>query len=153
VYLPGPMNALAALGVVAWLTGFFFETVGDAQLARFKADPGDRDRNGFRIMDRGLWSLTRHPNYFGDFLVWWGLFLLACGNWAVAALTLVSPVVMSLLLTKGSGMRLLERQLADRPGYAAYVARTSGFFPAIPRTEKQGDGSEEGGSEERDAPP
>ncbi|SCK34259.1 Steroid 5-alpha reductase family enzyme [Streptomyces sp. WMMB 714] len=132
-YLPGPMNALAALGVTAWLTGFFFETVGDAQLARFKDDPGARDRNGFRVMDRGLWRLTRHPNYFGDFMVWWGLYLLACGDWAVAAAAVVSPVVMSLLLTVGSGKRLLERQLADRPGYAAYAARTSGFFPMPPR--------------------
>lgn len=132
-YLPGPMNALAALGVTAWLTGFFFETVGDAQLARFKDDPEARDAHGFRIMDRGLWRFTRHPNYFGDFLVWWGLFLLACGDWAVAASALVSPVVMSLLLTKGSGKRLLERQLADRPGYAEYAARTSGFFPMPPR--------------------
>lgn len=136
-YLPGPMPghqwAVAAIGVVAWLTGFFFETVGDAQLARFKADSTLRDRNGHRIMDRGLWRYTRHPNYFGDFLVWWGLFLLACGDWTVAVTTLVSPLVMSLLLTRGSGKRLLERQLADRPGYAAYAARTSGFFPMPPR--------------------
>ncbi|MGH3324617.1 MAG: DUF1295 domain-containing protein, partial [Streptomyces sp.] len=131
--LPGAMpdhqRALVAIGVVAWLTGMYFEAVGDAQLARFKADPAHRGQ----IMDRGLWSLTRHPNYFGDFLVWWGLYLLACGDWAVAALTLVSPVVMSLLLTKGSGKRLLEAHMADRPGYAEYAARTSGFFPLPPR--------------------
>jgi steroid 5-alpha reductase family enzyme len=140
-YLPGEMNALAGMGLTAWLVGFFFETVGDAQLARFKDDPDARDRNGFRIMDRGLWRLTRHPNYFGDFMVWWGLFLLACGDLAVAAVTVVAPVVMSLLLTVGSGKRLLERQLAERPGYAEYAARTSGFFPAIPRADGDGDGN------------
>ncbi|OEV31711.1 hypothetical protein AN219_03465 [Streptomyces nanshensis] len=136
-YLPGPMTgpqwALTALAVAVWLTGFLFETAGDAQLERFKADPEARDRTGARIMDRGLWRYTRHPNYFGDFMVWWGLYLLACGDVAVAAAVLVSPVAMSLLLTRGSGVRLLERQLAGRPGYAAYAARTNAFFPGPPR--------------------
>lgn len=132
MYLPMAMGPLAAVGVAAWLTGFFFETVGDAQLARFRAESRALGLKG-RIMDRGLWRYTRHPNYFGDFMVWWGLFLLACGDWAVAALTLVSPVVMSLLLTMGSGKRLLERQMRERPGYAEYAARTSGFFPLPPR--------------------
>ncbi|NLU72869.1 DUF1295 domain-containing protein [Streptomyces sp. HNM0575] len=136
-YLPGPVTgpqrALVVAAVAVWLTGLLFESAGDAQLARFKADPEARDVNGFRIMDRGLWRYTRHPNYFGDFLVWWGLYLLACGDLAVAAAVVVSPLVMSLLLTEGSGKRLLERQLADRPGYAEYAARTSGFFPLPPR--------------------
>ncbi|SCK35565.1 DUF1295 domain-containing protein [Streptomyces sp. WMMB 322] len=136
-YAPGPVSAaeaaLLAAAVAVWLTGFLFETVGDAQLARFKADPDLRDRTGARIMDRGLWRYTRHPNYFGDFLVWWGLYLTACADPAVAAATLVSPVVMSLLLTKGSGKRLLEQQMAQRPGYAEYTARTSGFFPLPPK--------------------
>ncbi|RAJ69157.1 steroid 5-alpha reductase family enzyme [Streptomyces sp. Amel2xB2] len=136
-YVPGPLSgqrwALLGAATLVWLTGFVFETVGDAQLARFKADPAARDVTGARVMDRGLWRWTRHPNYFGDFLVWWGLWLTACGDVAVAAATLVSPLVMSLLLTKGSGKRLLERQLADRPGYAAYRERTSGFFPLPPR--------------------
>lgn len=141
-YVPGPVSGpqavLAAAAVAVWLSGLFFETVGDAQLARFKADPDARDITGARIMDRGLWRYTRHPNYFGDFLVWWGLYLTACADAAVAAVTLVSPLVMSLLLTKGSGKRLLERQLADRPGYAAYAARTSGFFPLPPRRDGTG---------------
>lgn len=141
-YVPWPVTgaqaALAAAAAALWLTGFLFETFGDAQLARFKADPAARDRTGARIMDRGLWKYTRHPNYFGDFLVWWGLYLTACADAALAAVTLVSPLVMSLLLTKGSGKRLLERQLADRPGYAAYAARTSGFFPLPPRRDGGG---------------
>lgn len=134
-YIPGPMNFLAALGVLVWAAGMFFEAVGDAQLARFKADPADKGR----IMDRGLWSLTRHPNYFGDFLVWWGLFLLACGDPAVAATTVIAPLVMSYLLINGSGKRLLERQMAERPGYAEYMARTSGFFPRPPRRTRGAD--------------
>lgn len=128
-YVPGEPSPVTWAGVALWAVGLAFEAVGDAQLARFKADPANKGK----IMDRGLWSWTRHPNYFGDFCVWWGLFLVACGSPAAAAVSVVSPVVMSLLLTKGSGKRLLERHMAGRPGYAAYVARTSGFFPRPPR--------------------
>ncbi|MFG2094124.1 DUF1295 domain-containing protein [Streptomyces sp. NPDC048612] len=128
-YVPVPLGASAVAGGLLWAAGLTFESVGDFQLARFKADPSHHGR----IMDRGLWGWTRHPNYFGDFLVWWGLFLLACGTVQSAALAVVSPLVMSLLLTYGSGKRLLENHLADRPGYAAYRARTSGFVPLPPR--------------------
>jgi steroid 5-alpha reductase family enzyme len=110
------VGGVALAGLAVWAVGFAFEAVGDAQLARFRADPA----NAGRVMDRGLWSWTRHPNYFGDCLVWWGL-------------SVLSPLVMTLLLTRGSGKPLLERHLADRPGYAAYVARTSGFVPLPPR--------------------
>ncbi|MEV5976719.1 DUF1295 domain-containing protein [Streptomyces sp. NPDC052114] len=127
-YVPEPMTGIAWAGTALWAVGMFFEAVGDAQLARFKADPASKGR----IMDRGLWRFTRHPNYFGDFCVWWGLFLIACDSLAAAAVGIVSPLVMSLLLTKGSGQRLLERHMAERPGYAEYTARTSGFFP-LPR--------------------
>ncbi|WP_415947957.1 DUF1295 domain-containing protein [Streptomyces sp. KLOTTS4A1] len=129
-YVPQPMGLLAWLGVVLWGVGMFFEAVGDAQLSRFKAAPANRGR----IMDQGLWRYTRHPNYFGDFCVWWGLFLLAAGSLAVAAAVVVAPLVMSLLLTRGSGQRLLEQHMSGRPGYAAYVTRTSGFFPRPPRS-------------------
>ncbi|MEU0671925.1 DUF1295 domain-containing protein [Streptomyces sp. NPDC006172] len=128
-YITGPMSAWAVAGTLLWAVGLFFEAVGDAQLARFKADPAHKGR----IMDRGLWRYTRHPNYFGDFCVWWGLYLIACDSGAAAAVTVVSPVVMSLLLTKGSGQRLLERRMADRPGFAEYAVRTSGFFPRPPK--------------------
>ncbi|MCG7205634.1 DUF1295 domain-containing protein [Streptomyces arenae] len=128
-YVTGPPSALTWAGTALWAVGLGFEAVGDAQLARFKADPAHRGR----IMDRGLWAWTRHPNYFGDFCIWWGLFLLACGSWPAAAVSVVSPVVMSLLLSQGGGKRLLERHMADRPGYAEYQARTSGFFPRPPR--------------------
>ncbi|MEU8777091.1 DUF1295 domain-containing protein [Streptomyces sp. NPDC048606] len=129
VLLPEPLEATAVLGLVLWATGLCFEAVGDHQLARFKADPANKGR----IMDRGLWAWTRHPNYFGDFLVWWGLYLTACATWQTAAATLISPLVMSALLIKGSGKRLLEAHMADRPGYADYRARTSGFLPRPPR--------------------
>ncbi|MEW2164700.1 DUF1295 domain-containing protein [Streptomyces sp. NPDC007084] len=128
-YVPGRPSGFAWAGVALWACGFLFETVGDAQLARFKADPANKGK----VMDRGLWSWTRHPNYFGDFCVWWGLFLFTCDSAAAAALSLISPLVMSYLLTKGSGKPMLERHMAERPGYAEYVDHTSGFFPLPPK--------------------
>ncbi|MDX2294918.1 MULTISPECIES: DUF1295 domain-containing protein [Streptomyces] len=128
-YSSAPLDALSYCGLALWATGLAFETVGDHQLARFKADAANRGR----IMDQGLWAWTRHPNYFGDSLVWWGLYLLACTAWQPALAVLLSPVLMTLLLTVGSGKRLLEKHMAHRPGYTAYAARTSGFLPLPPR--------------------
>jgi steroid 5-alpha reductase family enzyme len=134
--LPAGMTQLAAPGALAfagcavWLTGFFFETVGDRQLTRFKADPASRGQ----VMDRGLWRYTRHPNYFGDACMWWGLFLISYSSlWQL--LTLASPLVMTFILTRGTGQRMTERRMSSggRPGYAEYVARTSGFVPLPPR--------------------
>ncbi|WP_333767958.1 DUF1295 domain-containing protein [Streptomyces sp. IBSBF 2435] len=127
-YVQGALGPVAAVGAALWLLGVGCEAVGDYQLARFTADPG----NHGRIMDRGLWSWTRHPNYFGDFCVWWGLFLIVCDDPAAAAVTVVSPLTMSFLLIGGSGKRMLERHMAERPGYAEYRARTSGFVPLPP---------------------
>jgi steroid 5-alpha reductase family enzyme len=115
---------LAGAGAALWALGLFFEAVGDAQLARFKRDPANRGK----VMDRGLWRYTRHPNYFGDFCVWWGFWLMSGAWW-----TVIGPLVMTLLLTRVSGKDHLERSLSRRPGYAEYVARTSGFFPLPPR--------------------
>ena len=121
--------ACAVIGVLLWLVGIGFEAVGDWQLARFKSDPGNRGR----LMTEGLWRYTRHPNYFGDACVWWGLFLIAGGAWPVL-LTVLSPVLMTWLLTSGSGKPLVEAHLsATRPGYADYAARTSAFLPRPPR--------------------
>lgn len=122
-------HAAALFGVFLWLAGLFFETVGDYQLARFKADPA----NHGRVMNRGLWRYTRHPNYFGDFLVWWGHYLVAAepGSWWW---TLVGPLLMSLLLIRVSGVRLLESSLRNRvAGYEQYVGSTSAFFPLPPK--------------------
>jgi len=126
---PDHLTALDAAGVAAWAVGFAFESIGDRQLARFKADPA----NAGRVMDRGLWRYTRHPNYFGDFMVWWGLYAIALATGS-AWWTVVGPVVMSVLLIRVSGAALLERSLRSRrPGYEAYVRRTSAFFPRPPR--------------------
>jgi steroid 5-alpha reductase family enzyme len=120
---------LDGLGIAVFAVGLFFETVGDAQLARFKADPANRGQ----VMDRGLWSWTRHPNYFGDFSVWWGLYLVALATGS-AWWTVLGPLVMSVLLIRVSGAALLEKSIGKRrPGYAEYVRRTSGFFPRPPR--------------------
>jgi steroid 5-alpha reductase family enzyme len=107
--------------------------VGDFQLARFKADPA----NAGRVMDRGLWRYTRHPNYFGDSVVWWGLWLVSCGA-PGGVFTIASPVLMTVLLLRVSGVALLERGLVKRkPSYADYIARTSAFFPLPPRAPRR----------------
>jgi steroid 5-alpha reductase family enzyme len=124
----GAWAVAAGLGLVVWLCGLVFESVGDWQLARFKADPAHQGM----VMDRGLWRYTRHPNYFGDACVWWGLFLLSLGSWTGVA-AIYSPLLMNFLLARGSGKPITERRLGARPGYAEYVARTSGFFPRPPR--------------------
>ncbi len=123
-----PAGPVMIIGVVLWAGGFVFESVGDWQLARFKADPAHQGM----IMDRGLWRYTRHPNYFGDFCMWWGLFLISLGSW-VEVVTIVGPLLMTFLLTRGSGQALTEKRMASRPKYADYIARTSGFFPLPPK--------------------
>lgn len=125
---PG-LGWIAVAGVALWAVGLTFETVGDHQLSRFRADPANRGK----VLDRGLWRYTRHPNYFGDFCVWWGLWLIAAeAGWP--ALTVVGPLLMSVLLMRVSGVGLLEKDIAARrPGYADYVRRTSAFFPRPPR--------------------
>jgi steroid 5-alpha reductase family enzyme len=123
------LTPLLVIGGLVWLCGVFFEAVGDWQLERFRSDPANRGQ----LMDRGLWRYTRHPNYFGDACVWWGIFLIGCGSWLGLA-TVVSPLVMTYLLVWGSGKRMTEkRMVASRPGYAGYAARTSGFIPWPPR--------------------
>ena len=97
------------LGLLFWGIGFFFETVGDWQLARFKADPANRGR----VMQTGLWAYTRHPNYFGDAMVWWGYFLLALAV-PGSLWTILSPVLMTVLLLKVSGVALLEKTISER---------------------------------------
>lgn len=123
---------LDAAGIAIWSLGLFFEAVGDWQLARFKMDPN----NAGRVMDHGLWRYSRHPNYFGDFCMWWGLYLIAAAGGA--SLTILSPLLMSFLLLKVSGVSLLERTIADRrPEYAAYQARTNAFFPGPPNAARE----------------
>ena len=126
------LGLLVLPGVLVWAVGLVFETIGDAQLRTFKADP----ENKGQVMDRGLWRYTRHPNYFGDACVWWGLWLVALtagGTWWTA----IGPLVMTLLLVRVSGAGLLEKDIGDRrPGYKEYIERTSGFLPLPPRERK-----------------
>jgi len=124
----GTPGVADAIGVALAAFGIAFESVADAQLARFKADPASAGR----VMDRGLWRYTRHPNYFGEFCVWWGFFIIAVG--AGGWWTIFSPLLMSTLLLRVSGVTLLEKDIAERrPAYRAYVARTNAFFPGRPR--------------------
>ena len=129
---PAILTALDALGVLVFAVGFTFEVVGDAQLRRFKADPSNRGR----VLDRGLWRYTRHPNYFGDATLWWGVYAIAAATpdgW----LTVLSPALMTFLLMRVSGVTLLEQSLkTSKPGYDAYIARTPPFFPWFPRGPK-----------------
>jgi steroid 5-alpha reductase family enzyme len=126
---PAGLGWLDLLGLALFAVGLYFEAVGDYQLARFKANPENRGK----VMDRGLWRYTRHPNYFGDAALWWGL---ACFALATpgSAWTLFSPVLMTFLLLKVSGVALLEKGLSStKPGYEEYVRRTSAFLPRPPR--------------------
>ena len=125
---PPGLGPLDWLGCAVWAVGLAFEAVGDEQLRRFRADPAKRSA----VLDRGLWRYTRHPNYFGDFCVWWGIYLVAASGGA--AWTVAGPAVMSILLLRVSGVAMLESTIADRrPGYADYVQRTSAFVPLPPR--------------------
>ena len=122
-------GALLYGGTAVWAVGFAFESIGDWQLARFRADPANQGQ----VMDRGLWRYTRHPNYFGDACVWWGLWLIAAQQWQ-GLVTVLSPVLMTWTLTRKTGKPTLEKDIADRrPGYKEYVERTSGFVPLPPR--------------------
>ena len=126
---PPLLRPVLIAGVVAWVVGMLFEAVGDHQLRQFKADPANKGV----IMDRGLWRWTRHPNYFGDACVWWGLWLTSIASW-VSLLTVLSPVLMSYFLVYATGARLTERYLRERPGFAEYRSRTSFFVPMPPRS-------------------
>lgn len=116
------------VGFIVWCLGFLFEAVGDAQLARFKRDPGNRGK----IMDKGLWRYSRHPNYFGEALMWWGIFLVALEvplGWT----TVVSPVLITFLLVRVSGIPMLEKKYAGNAEFQAYARRTNAFVPWFPK--------------------
>ena len=123
-----PLGPWDVTGLAVWLIGFVFEAVGDRQLARFKKDPGHRGR----VMTTGLWRWTRHPNYFGEAAMWWGLFFIAL-TVPGGALALVSPVTITVLLRWVSGVPLLERRYAGNEEFAAYARRTNAFLPWFPK--------------------
>ena len=128
------IGILAYLGTALWLIGFLFEAVGDWQLATFlKANKNyEGPIENKPVLDKGLWKYTRHPNYFGNACMWWGIWLVACQapfGWAA----IIGPIIMTLLLTKVSGRDLLERDMKRRKTYQDYIARTSSFFPRPPK--------------------
>ena len=126
-----PIGALDAIGLALAAFGIAFEAIGDAQMSRFKADPAHKGQ----VMDRGVWRYTRHPNYFGETCIWWGFWLVALGGAGIGgAWTIVSPILMTVLLLKVSGVTMLEKDIGERrPAYRDYIARTNAFFPGPPR--------------------
>ena len=120
------------MGVVVWGVGLYFETVGDRQLAAYKEKPKDQRP---QVMGPGLWGLTRHPNYFGDATVWWGLWLVAglASGWVVGLATVLCPVAMTFFIRNVTGAKLLEKTMSQRPGWDEYAARVPLFFPRPPR--------------------
>ncbi len=132
---PDRLTVIDLLGALVWGVGFFFEAVGDWQLVRFKADPA----NLGKVMRSGLWAYTRHPNYFGDATAWWGYFIIAAGT-TYGYLTFFSPILMTLLLLRVSGVVLLERtQIETKLGYRDYIESTSAFLPWFPRKPRAGE--------------
>lgn len=121
---PAPVSALSMAGVLLWLIGFFFEAVGDYQLSVFVKNKSHKDD----IMQTGLWRYTRHPNYFGEVLLWWGLFLVVLPA-QHGILGIISPVTITFLLLYVSGIPMLEAKYADNPQFQEYKKRTSAFFP------------------------
>ena len=125
---PPALHPLDGAGLLIWIVGFVFETVGDFQLARFKADLHNRGK----VMDRGLWAYTRHPNYFGESIMWWGIFLITLST-PNSLWTVISPATITFLLLRVSGVTLLESTMTEkRPAYRAYKENTSAFFPWFP---------------------
>ena len=115
-------------GIAFWITGFIFETIGDYQLARFKADPSNKGK----VLSSGLWRYTRHPNYFGDSAVWWGYGFLCLG--AGSIWPVLGSILMTALIIKVSGVALLEKNLVDKkPEYREYIEKTSAFIPWFPK--------------------
>jgi steroid 5-alpha reductase family enzyme len=124
---PVIVTPLDVIGVVVWMIGFLFEMFGDLQLMSFKQNP----KNKGKLLTKGLWKYTRHPNYFGETVLWWGYYIiaLACGGWW----TIFSPITMTYLLLKVSGVAMLERTMKVKPGYEEYMRKTSAFFPWFPK--------------------
>jgi steroid 5-alpha reductase family enzyme len=122
------LGILDIIGILFWITGFFFETAGDLQLAHFKADPGNKGK----VMDKGLWRYTRHPNYFGDSAVWWGFGFLCLASGSYFPVS--GSLLMTALIIKVSGVALLEKSLKEqKPQYREYVGKTSAFIPWFPK--------------------
>ena len=128
---PSTLGWPAWLGAGLWTIGFFFESVADLQLTRFRADPANKGT----VLRTGLWKYSRHPNYFGELCVWWGLFLIACDN-IIGLLTVIGPIMYSFLIINVTGQATLDKKLArEKPGYGEYMKSTSGLIPMLPKKE------------------
>ena len=125
----GTVGFLRGMGVCVWLLGFLFESVGDAELARFASDPLNRRK----ILQTGLWQYTRHPNYFGEVVQWWGIWLLAVGVPGGGWFGIIGPLTITFLILKVSGIPMLEKKMAENPDFVDYKRRTSVFLPWIPK--------------------
>jgi steroid 5-alpha reductase family enzyme len=124
---PAILTPLDLIGASLWAVGLLFETIGDLQLTLFKADPSNKSK----LLTTGLWKYTRHPNYFGEAVLWWGYYLIAfvSGFWW----TIFSPILMTWLLLRISGVVMLERTMKLKPGYEEYMRKTNAFFPWLPK--------------------
>lgn len=130
---PSNIGLLEIAGIIIWVIGFFFETVGDLQLEKFKKNPANKGK----LLNYGVWHYTRHPNYFGDSAQWWGFYLIAAGS-TLGFLTIFSPIIMTYFLIKVSGVAMLEKSMADRkPGYKEYMQKTNAFIPWFPKNNQQ----------------
>jgi steroid 5-alpha reductase family enzyme len=125
----GQLNALDLLGIIVWLAGFLIESIADYQKSKFKQNP----ENKRKVMNTGLWKYSRHPNYFGETLIWWGVFLIVL-NVPNGIFAIFSPVIITILLTKVSGIPLIEKHHAHDPEYQEYKRHTSAFIPWKPKT-------------------
>lgn len=126
---PTALLPVLVVGIAVWMAGLLVESIGDRQLRQFKADPANKGV----VMDRGLWAWTRHPNYFGDATVWWGLWIVSIASW-ISLVTVFSPALMTYFLIHVTGARLTEKYMANRPGFDEYCSRTSFFVPLPPRS-------------------
>lgn len=123
---------LVIIGIIVWLTGFLFEVIGDNQLKRFISDKSNKGK----LINTGLWKYTRHPNYFGEAVLWWGIFIIAV-SYGAPWFTIISPVTITILVRYVSGVPMLEKRLKKKDGYEDYVKSTSIFIPRFPKGEKK----------------
>lgn len=126
-----PIIWLDMLGIAIWMIGFYFEAVGDAQLIRFKNNPNNKGK----LLQEGLWSLTRHPNYFGEVVQWWGIGIIALavqGGW----MGIIGPITITYLIIKVSGIPMLESNMKSHPDFEKYSQQTNVFFPRLTNSKK-----------------
>jgi steroid 5-alpha reductase family enzyme len=124
----GSFGIFDFVGFIVWLIGFYFESVGDAQLSKFIKNPENKDK----VLDYGLWKYTRHPNYFGEVTQWWGIFLIALSV-PFGVFGVIGPLTITFLILKVSGIPMLEKKMVENPKYTEYIRKTSVFFPLPPK--------------------